>query len=220
MSDTEAAAPKKKGKMKTILVGVVGVVVLLGGGVGAGLYAANSGLVGGGGAAHPALKEDPNKPHLVPKSEQKRAGEGGEGHEGGEGDHGGGESAEGGEAKSDEHGEATPEGHGGEPYASNYYAMEKEFTSNLQDSVHFVQVGVAVSTPYDEKVISNLKTNDIAIRSAILMTLGDTTEDQVFTSAGKQQLQKRLVTAINQTLREKEGFGGISNVYFTNFVVQ
>ncbi|MBW6527263.1 flagellar basal body-associated FliL family protein [Sphingomonas sp. RHCKR7] len=216
MSDTEAAAPKKKGKMKTILVGVVGVVVLLGGGVGAGLYAANSGLVGGGGA-HPALKEDPNKPHLVPKSEQKRAGEGGEGGEGG---HGGGESAEGGEAKSEDHGAPTPEGAGGEPYASNYYAMDKEFTSNLQDSVHFVQVGIAVSTPYDDKVVNNLKTNDIAIRSAILMTLGDTTEDQVFTSAGKQQLQKRLVASINQTLREKEGFGGISNVYFTNFVVQ
>ena len=98
--------------------------------------------------------------------------------------------------------------------------MEKEFTANLQDSVHFVQVGIAVSTPYDEKVISNLKTNDIAIRSAILMALGDTTEDQVFSSAGKQRLQKRLVDAINATLREKEGFGGISNVYFTNFVVQ
>ncbi|PZQ62049.1 MAG: flagellar basal body protein FliL [Sphingomonas taxi] len=224
MSDTEAAAPapKKKGKMKMILIGVVGVVVLLGGGVGAGLYAAGSGLVGGGQAAHAAPAEDPNKPHLVPKSEQKRAGEGGGGE--GEGGHGGGgEGGEGGgEAAAESHstGEATPAGHGGEPYASNYFAMEKEFTANLQDSVHFVQVGIAVSTPYDDKVINNLKTNDIAIRSAILMTLGDTTEDQVFTSAGKQTLQKRLVASINQVLREKEGFGGISNVYFTNFVVQ
>ncbi|MEH3045771.1 flagellar basal body-associated FliL family protein [Sphingomonas adhaesiva] len=209
-----AAAPKKKGKMKMILIGVVGVVVLLGGGVGAGLYAAGSGLVGGGGAH--VEKEDPNKPHLVPKSEQKRPGEGGEGGEGG-GHGGGGE----GEAAKEEHvGAPTPPGRGGEEYASNYFAMEKEFTANLQDSVHFVQVGIAVSTPYDDKVINNLKTNDIAIRSAVLMTLGDTTEDQVFTSAGKQQLQKRLVASINSVLREKEGFGGISNVYFTNFVVQ
>ncbi|MEH3035391.1 MAG: flagellar basal body-associated FliL family protein [Sphingomonas adhaesiva] len=212
-----AAAPKKKGKMKMILIGVVGVVVLLGGGVGAGLYAAGSGLVGGGGHAEAAHEEDPNKPHLVPKSEQKRAGEGGEG-EGEGGGHGGGGEGEG-EAK-EITGAPTPPGRGGEEYASNYYAMEKEFTANLQDSVHFVQVGIAVSTPYDEKVINNLKTNDIAIRSAILMTLGDTTEDQVFTSAGKQHLQKRLVDSINATLREKEGFGGISNVYFTNFVVQ
>ncbi len=220
MSDAPAAAdaaatPKKKGKMKMILIGVVGVVVLLGGGVGAGLYAAGSGLVGGG-HAEAAHEEDPNKPHLVPKSEQKRPGEGGEGGEGG--GHGGGEGE--GEGAKEITGAPTPPGRGGDEYASNYYAMEKEFTANLQDSVHFVQVGIAVSTPYDEKVITNLKTNDIAIRSAILMTLGDTTEDQVFTSAGKQHLQKRLVDSINGTLREKEGFGGISNVYFTNFVVQ
>lgn len=227
MSDAPAAAatdaaPKKKGKMKMILIGVVGAVVLLGGGVGAGLYAA--GATGGGKSEEHAAKEDPDKPKLVPKSEQKKAGEG----EGGEGGHGGGEAkAEGGHGEGGEGGESgeakgepTPEGHGGEPYASNYFAMEKEFTSNLQDSVHFVQVGIAVSTPYDEKVINNLKSNDIAIRSAILLALGDTPEDQVFTGTGKQQLQKRLVATINQVLREKEGFGGISNVYFTNFVVQ
>ncbi|WP_241491782.1 flagellar basal body-associated FliL family protein [Sphingomonas endophytica] len=207
--------------MKMILIGVVGAVVLLGGGVGAGLYAA--GATGGGKSEEHAPKEDPDKPKLVPKSEQKKAGEGGEGGEGG---HGGGEASaegghgEGGEGGGESKGEPTPEGHGGEPYASNYFAMEKEFTSNLQDSVHFVQVGIAVSTPYDEKVINNLKSNDIAIRSAILLALGDTPEDQVFTGTGKQQLQKRLVATINQVLREKEGFGGISNVYFTNFVVQ
>ncbi|WP_375249602.1 flagellar basal body-associated protein FliL [Sphingomonas sp.] len=218
MSDAPATpAPKKKGKMKMILIGTVGVLALVGGGVGAGLYAAGSGLVGGGGAHAP--KEDPNVPHLVPKSEQKRPGNGGEGGEGGEGGHGGGESTESGESSSHE-GAPTPTGAGGERYASNYYAMDKEFTANLQDSVHFVQIGIAVSTPYDDKVITNLKTNDIAVRSAILMTLGDTTEDQVFSSPGKIALQKRLVDAINATLKQKEGFGGISNVYFTNFVVQ
>lgn len=79
---------------------------------------------------------------------------------------------------------------------------------------------MAVSTPYDDTVIQNIKTNDIAIRSAILMALGDTTEDQVFSSQGKAALAKRLTAAINNTLEQKEGFGGVSNVYFTNFVVQ
>ena len=98
--------------------------------------------------------------------------------------------------------------------------MDKEFTSNLQDSVHFIQVGIAISTPYDDTVIENLKTNEIAVRSSILMALGDTTEEQVITSDGKKQLERRLVKAINDTLKEKEGFGGVGNVYFTNFVVQ
>jgi flagellar FliL protein len=203
MSDAkDTAEPKKKGKMKKMLMGVVALIVLVGGGVGAGVYASSAGLIGG----HAAAKE--TGPKLVPKSEQKRGG----GEEGG--GHGGGE-----DAKPHE-GAPTPEGSGGDQYASNYYALDKDFTANLQDSAHFIQIGVAVSTPYDETVIEHLKTNDIAIRSAILMALGDTTEDQVFTTAGKRQLQARLVTAINDTLKQKEGFGGVSNVYFTNFVVQ
>ena len=36
----------------------------------------------------------------------------------------------------------------------------------------------------------------------------------------QRQLQRRLVHSINETLEQKEGFGGGSNVYFTNFVVQ
>jgi flagellar protein FliL len=207
MSDAaDTPAPKKKGKLVKLIAMAVGVLVLVGGGVAGGLYA-SGGLGGHAEAQAPG-------PKLVPKSEQKRAGEGGdEGGHGGEGEDGGEPSGHGG-------GKPTPAGQGGDKYASNYYAMDKEFTANLQDSVHFVQVGIAISTPYDDTVIQNLKTNEIAVRSAVLMALGDTTEDQVFSSAGKRQLQLRLAAAINDTLKQKEGFGGVSNVYFTNFVVQ
>lgn len=201
---TEDAAPKK-GRLGKLLVMGAGVAVLLGGGIGAGLYAANSGLVGGGhGAA------DDGKPKLVPKAQQKRGGDdkaGSSGH---------GEA----EASSPQEGKPVPHGGAGERFASNYYAIEKEFTSNLRDSAHMVQVGIAVSTPYDDTVIDNLKTNEIAVRSAVLMALGDAAEEQVFSSEGKTALQKRIAKAINETLEQKEGFGGISNVYFTNFVVQ
>lgn len=200
MSDDKAAAPKKKGGMMMIIIIAVGALVLGGGGVGAGLYF--SGALGGGGAEHVD-----NGPKLIPKSDEKKASLGGDA----EGGHGGGGSG------SSEHG---PLGEGGDKYASTYFTMDKEFTSNLQDSVHFIQVGIAVSTPYDDRVLVNLKTHEIAIRSAILMELGQTTEDQVFSAEGKKQLQRRLTKAINDTLQQKEGFGGISNVYFTNFVVQ
>ena len=191
----ETDAPKKKGKGRLIVM-IVALLVLLGGGGAGGWF-----LFGRGSAAEAA----PPGPRLVPKSEQPRPADG---------DHAG---AEGAAATG---GLATPHGSGGDRYASTYYSLEKDFTSNLRESVHFVQVGVAVSTPYDQTVIDHLKTNEIAVRSAILMTLGDTTEEQVFSSDGKQQLQRRLVAAINATLKEKEGFGGIGNVYFTNFVVQ
>ncbi len=208
MSDKEEAAPatKKKGGKKWLFIGV-GLLVLVGGGVGGGLYASNAGLLGG---KHDEASADADKPRLVPKSEEVRAEAKGEsgGGEGGEG--GGGESA----------GLETPKGEGGDKYASTYYALEKEFTSNLRESVHFIQVGIAISTPYDNRVVENLKTHEMAVRSGVLMTLGEANEDEVFTADGKKKLAKRLTGAINAILKEKEGFGGIGNVYFTNFIVQ
>jgi flagellar protein FliL len=189
MSDEKKEdAPKKKGgMMKMVMLGVGG-LVLVGGGVAGGVYAASG---------HAAVDHSPK---LVPKSEEKRL-----------------SGASDGEGKG---GKATPPGTGGDQYASNYYTLDKEFTSNLQDSVHFIQVGLAISTPYDATVIDNLKTHEIAVRSAILLELGNTTEDGVFTSDGKRQLQARLTKAINNVLIQKEGFGGVGNVYFTSFVVQ
>lgn len=211
----EGAKPKKKKGIVKLLAIVVALLALVGGGVGAGLYAASSGLIGGG---HDKEAEDPNTPKLVPKSEEKRAdAEGAEGAKsGGGGEHGGEEAEDGDEG---DH-LPTPKGRGGDDYASNYFTLEKEFTSNLKESTHFIQVGIAVSTPYDDRVIGNLKTHEIAVRSAILMTLGNTDEEAVFTQDGKEALQQQLAQAINRVLKQKEGFGGISNVYFTNFVVQ
>ncbi|MDP5280379.1 flagellar basal body-associated FliL family protein [Sphingomonas sp. DG1-23] len=206
MADTNEApqAPrKKKGGKLLILVGIP--IALLGSGGGAAVY----GMQAGWFSVKPAEAES-DEPRLVAKSEEKRAAlkaEGGEGH-------GEGGASEGG------HGKPTPKGEGGDKYASSYYPMEKEFTSNLQDSVHFIQVGIAVSTPYDERVLENIKTHEIAIRSQVLMALGETSEEEVFTAEGKRHIQDRLVKAINAVLKEKEGFGGVSNVYFTNFIVQ
>ena len=196
-TEPDADAPtKKKGKGKLIVMILLALIVIGGGGAGGWLYFGKA-----------SAQTAEAGPRLVPKSEQKHGAGGEEGHPDTEGPASTG-------------GRPTPHGSGGDQYASTYYSLEKDFTSNLRESVHFVQVGVAVSTPYDETVIEHLKSNEIAVRSAILMTLGDTSEEQVFSSDGKQQLQRRLVAAINATLKEKEGFGGISNVYFTNFVVQ
>ena len=195
--EEETKPAKKKGGMMKILLLIVGVLVLVGGGVAGAYFAMQAGMLGGAHAAEPTY----DKPKLVPKAEEKRAAAG-EGK---------------GEGSASNHG---PMGAGGDKFASTYYTMEKEFTSNLKDSVHFVQVGIAVSTPYDERVIESLKTHEIAVRSAILLALGDATEDQVFTVQGKRALQVHLAHAINDVLKQKEGFGGIGNVYFTNFVVQ
>jgi len=211
MSDAKPAEPKKKGGMKKMLIMGVGLVVILGAGVGGGIMATQSGMLGGGGA-HAAPIEDPNIPKLVKKGEGHAA-ESSEG-EGEGGGHGGGEGGEGGDS-------APAEGtNGGEAYQSTYYTMEKEFTSNLKDSPHYVQVGISLSTHYDDRVIANVKNNDIPLRSAILMALSDADEEAVFTPEGKKQLAENIRRSINKVLEQKSGFGGIGNVYFTNFIVQ
>jgi len=201
MSDTAETTPPKKKKKGKLLLFVV-LPVLLAGLGGGGFYAMQKGMfsVAGAGGGEAA---EAHGPRLVPKDEEKRASLGGEGeHEGGG------------------HPATRPKGEGGDKYASTYYPFEKEFTSNLADSVHFIQVGIAISTPYDDSVIESIKTHEIAIRSAILLTLGETSEEEVFTAEGKSHIQKRLVDAINAVLKQKEGFGGVGNVYFTNFIVQ
>lgn len=197
--DAAPAAPKKKGKMKAILFGLIGAIVLVGGGVGAGLYAAGAGLVG---AHNAGPKEDPNMPKLVPKAEGRES-----------------KSADGGKAtlpmgiENDKSPDPTK-------YKATYYSFETPFTANLRDSSSFVQIGLGASTFYDAKVIDNIKNNDLPIRSAVLMAISQQDSFSISTPEGKLKLQKDLKDAINGVLRQREGFGGIDNVYFTSLVIQ
>jgi flagellar FliL protein len=189
-------SPRKKGGMKKMLIIGVGTLALVGGGVGAGLYASGVGLGGGG---HEGPKEDPSKPKLVPKS----------------GEAGGGVKVP----------VTTGKGLGDEKFdrskfQATYYPIEATFTSNLRDSDGFMQIGLGVATYYDERVTENLKNNEMPVRSAVLMTLANQDAFVISTPEGKKQLQAELKDAINQVLVSREGFGGIDNVYFTSFIIQ
>ena len=199
MSEAAAAAPpagaKKGGGKKKLIVMVVGALVLIGAGVGAGMFAAGSGLAGGGAHAE-EKKEDPDQPKLVAK-------------EGG--DHGGSGAPE----HAGEDGKFDPN-----DYKATYYEMDQPFTSNLRDADGFMQVGLGLSTYYDQRVIDRIEEHKVAIRSAILMTLADQDSFVVSTPEGKKELQKELKDAVNGVLKKKTGFGGIDDVYFTSFIIQ
>jgi flagellar FliL protein len=192
------APPKKKGKMKGILMMLVMAIVLLGAGAGAGIYAAGAGLAGG---EHKDEKPvDPNAPKLVPKEGAEASGHG--------------------EKQSLPIGLETDKSPDPTKYKATYYTFEQPFTANLRDSDGFSQVGLGASTFYDQKVIDNLKDNEMPIRSAILMVLSQQDSFTLSTPEGKLALQKQLKDAINSVLRQRTGFGGIDNVYFTSMVVQ
>ena len=194
-----AEAPKKPGKMKGIIMMLVVALLFAGIGVGAGMYAAGAGLAGG---AKEKEHEDPNAPKLVAKEGAEEGGHGGEKKtlpmDG---------------IESDKSPDPTK-------YKATYFPFEQPFTSNLRDSDGFSQVGLGVSTFYDQKVLDNLKENELPIRSAILMVMAQQDSFTISTPEGKLQLQKALKDAINETLKQRTGFGGIDNVYFTTMVVQ
>lgn len=203
--DKDTATPPKKGsKAKKMAIYGVGGLALLGGGIGAGLYASGAGIVG------EAKHEDPRRPKLVVRSTGAH-----EAPEGGHGDD---------KAQPRRVGTVTvaKEGLPLDPhkYEIAYYPIEQSFTANLADGSGFAQVGISVATYYDSRVGDNLERQMVPIRSAILMALSDQQAVVLATPEGKQILQRQLTAAINGVLRDKEGFGGIDNVYFTNLVVQ
>jgi len=105
-------------------------------------------------------------------------------------------------------------------FQPSYDTLGDHFTSNLRDGGGFVQVGLGVSTYYDERVLENVKLHQMAVRSAVLLTLSEQDSAVIGTGPGKQALREALRKSINDVLKKKEGFGGIDDVHFTSFVVQ
>ncbi|EQB15144.1 flagellar basal body-associated protein FliL [Sphingobium quisquiliarum P25] len=212
MSDEAKAKKKKGGGMKMILLIVVA-MVLGGAGAAGGLYAA-----GFFGAKEEGPKEDPNKPVLVLAGENaeevaKAHGMGGEGHGGGAGE---GHAA----AHAPGKGIDLPAPSNPAAYQATYFQLQTPFTSNMSDTDAFAQISLAVSTYYDMRVIEAIKTHEMAIRSQVLMMLAEQPEAMLATPEGKRQLQGKIKAIINSILKQKTGYGGVDNVYFTNFVIQ
>ena len=107
-----------------------------------------------------------------------------------------------------------------EIFATTYYEFPGNFTTNLKDSKKFLQISLGVSTQYDEQVMVNVESHQLALRSEILGTMSDFTAEAISSREGKAELAKSLKNGINKILEDVEGFGGVENVHFTSFVLQ
>lgn len=105
-------------------------------------------------------------------------------------------------------------------YVTSYHKLEGAFTTNLAHSPRFVQIELGVATRYDARVVERVRKHELPIRSAVLAVLAQTPEESIGTEAGRKALQRRLRGAVNGVLTEKEGFGGVDDVYFAGLVVQ
>jgi flagellar FliL protein len=201
MSKAKSEAGSSPKKRKKIIIACVAAVALIGAGAATGVYLA-------GGITGQTSKVDPHRPKLVERSEEPEppAAEG--------------EGAEQviKEGTVDVKNDRVPV----DPrkFEVTYVNLDQSFTANLADGAGFVQLGLSLSTYYDGKVVQNIQRQSVPIRSSILMVLSQQDAEALSTPQGKQMLQRDLTAAINQVLRQKEGFGGVDNVYFSNLVIQ
>ena len=210
MAEENNQENEKKSPLKLVLM-IVGGVVLLGLGIGLGIF------LGGGDDTDPSAeiskiiekKENPEKEENDDKKNEEELAE---------------ECAE---EEKDEEGNCptgpkkipkiTPEE---EIFTTTYYEFPGNFTANLKGSKKFLQLSVGVSTQYDEQVMVNVESHQLALRSEILTIMSEFSSEDIAGKDGKYNLAEALKEGINEVLVKVEGFGGIENVHFTSFVVQ
>ena len=101
-----------------------------------------------------------------------------------------------------------------------YHEFAGTFTTNLDGSRKMLQLGIGVSTQYDDTVMMNVESHQLALRSVILGVISNFSEEDVKGSAGREMLAVSIRDAINGKLEALENFGGIEEVHFTSFVLQ
>ncbi len=106
-----------------------------------------------------------------------------------------------------------------ENFVTIYYEFPGTFTTNLRGSRKMLQVGIGVSTQYDDTVMINVESHELALRSTILGVLSEFGEDEIQGTSGKAALASALKEGINNKLIALENFGGVAEVLFTSFVL-
>ena len=159
------------------------------------------------------------------------------------GDHGAPKDAHG--AAKDEHGApkdahgAAKDGHGGAAkgdmpqkkalpsdkdsrFEKSYMDLDdkKALVANVAGSRKVMQVNLSLMTTYDDRVFKNVEKHRAALRSGALDVLRQTTEADLTRSEFRAELAVRLREKINSELERLENFGGIEEVFFTEFVFQ
>ncbi len=101
-----------------------------------------------------------------------------------------------------------------------YHQLEREFLVNVSGSRKVMSVQIAVMTRYDERVITNVKKHEFAIRSVVMDVMRVTTEADLVKPDFRKELAVRIRDAMNGLIEKYEDFGGIEDVHFTSFIVQ
>ena len=193
MADEENNEPKKKGFILRILIFVVAGLILIGAGLGGGY------ILFGSSQPDPSDEIEAIIEKKMAEADAERVAE---------------EEA----ALSNE--KVVKETPDIETFVTTYFEFPGTFTTNLRSSRKFLQVGLGVSTQYDDEVISNVEDHQLALRSEILNVMSEFTEEEIQGKEGREALARALADGVNVKLMQLEDFGGIEEVHFTSFVLQ
>ena len=193
MADEENNEPKKRGGLIKILLFSFGGIALIGIGLGVGF------VLFGNAQPDPSEEIEQIIERKMEEADAKKIAE---------------EEAEKGDSKV---AKETPEV---ETFVTTYFEFPGTFTTNLLNSRKFLQVGLGVSTQYDDTVMGNVESHQLALRSEILNTMSEFSEADVQGKNGREALALALRDSINLKLVDLEDFGGIQEVHFTSFVLQ
>lgn len=193
MADEENNEPKKKGGILRILIFVVAGLVLIGAGLGGGY------ILFGSSQPDPSDEIEAIIEKKMAEADAEREAE---------------EEA----ALSNE--KVVKETPDIETFVTTYFEFPGNFTTNLRGSRKFLQVGLGVSTQYDDEVISNVEDHQLALRSEILNVMSEFSEEDIQGKQGREALARALADGVNAKLMQLEDFGGIEEVHFTSFVLQ
>ena len=105
-------------------------------------------------------------------------------------------------------------------FQQSYYQLEKELTTNISNSRKVMQASVAIMTHYDERVVENVEKHAFPLRNVMLIVMSQQTESDIADPEFRLNLADELKLVMNAKLEELEDFGGIEDVYLTEFVVQ
>ena len=97
---------------------------------------------------------------------------------------------------------------------------KKALVANVAGSRKVMQVNLSLMTTYDDRVFKNVEKHRAALRSGALDVLRLTTEADLTRAEFRAELAVRLREKINSELERLENFGGIEEVFFTEFVFQ
>ena len=92
-----------------------------------------------------------------------------------------------------------------EIFATTYYEFPGNFTTNLKGSKKFLQLSLGVSTQYDEQVMANVDSHQLALRSEILTIMSTFSSEDIAGREGKQKLADALKEGINEVLVKLKG---------------